>query len=331
MTEWYVFKPLDTLYFRGAEPMNIGENHTASSQFPPPCHTIAGALRTTVLNQSGISIKDYYDGNIDPSVTEAIGKAGTDSPFSVIGPVFRMSGTVLIPAPFSWYTDKDSLSQREIPVYRSHRLQECRFIRTDPSINLFWAKSDKGSLKSLGGMWVTLDVLYSEQKKLRHIRTESELKKVDELKSCILDGDALFCFEDRTGIALKRNRSVRPHHLYSFRHWRLREWVEMAFGVDSCLPIADSGVLKLGAEQRFGSYQKLSSTLINNVKQSGELFMTLSLVEGNEEANGAVAAAGKIQYVGGWDMKKGFHKPMKGYFPAGSVFQTKLNKNFIAI
>ena len=49
------------------------------------------------------------------------------------------------------------------------------------------------------------------------------------------------------------------------------------------------------------------------------------------ETNDAAVATGKIQYLGGWDMKKGFHKPMKGYFPAGSVFNKKLNDNFIEL
>ena len=57
--EWYKFFPVDTLYFKGADPMVMGENHTASYIFPPPAHTISGALRTAVLLQNGVSIKDY--------------------------------------------------------------------------------------------------------------------------------------------------------------------------------------------------------------------------------------------------------------------------------
>ena len=54
--DWYKFNPVDTLFFRGAEPMIMGENHTVSHVFPPPAHTLSGALRTAVLIQNGISL-----------------------------------------------------------------------------------------------------------------------------------------------------------------------------------------------------------------------------------------------------------------------------------
>ena len=60
---WYSFEPADTLFFRGAEPMNIGENHTATANFPPPARTLEGALRTTILKQNKIPIDQYYDNN----------------------------------------------------------------------------------------------------------------------------------------------------------------------------------------------------------------------------------------------------------------------------
>ena len=46
MMNWYDFTPQDTLFFRGAEPAVMGESHAASMIFPPPAHTIAGAMRT---------------------------------------------------------------------------------------------------------------------------------------------------------------------------------------------------------------------------------------------------------------------------------------------
>ena len=135
--------------------------------------------------------------------------------------------------------------------------------------------------------------------------------------------------ENRTGIALDSNRSVRAHHLYAFSHARLNKNVNLIFGTDKDLPIFDNGVLKLGAEQRFGLYSKIPDINFNN-GNSG-LFMSASQVEGTEQANESVVATGKIQYQGGWDMKKGFHKPMTGFFPPGSVFKDKLNDNFIQI
>ena len=63
----------------------------------------------------------------------------------------------------------------------------------------------------------------------------------------------------------------------------------------------------------------------------GNHYLSLSILEGNEEANASVVATGRILYFGGWDLKTGFHKPMKGFFPAGTVFNKKINNNCIAI
>ena len=50
MYNWYSFEPSDTVFFRGSEPMEKGHDHTANSIFPPPIHTIAGAIRTYFYN-----------------------------------------------------------------------------------------------------------------------------------------------------------------------------------------------------------------------------------------------------------------------------------------
>ena len=76
MNNWYQFTPVDTLYFKGAEPMNLGENHTASHVFPPPAHTLSGALRTAVLVQNKISFDNYGNGRAPAEIYEAIGRQG---------------------------------------------------------------------------------------------------------------------------------------------------------------------------------------------------------------------------------------------------------------
>ena len=75
MNNWYSFTPADTLFCKGAEPMNLGENHTATQLFPPPAQTIAGAVRTAILVQNEISFKDYAEGNVPPNIADANGEA----------------------------------------------------------------------------------------------------------------------------------------------------------------------------------------------------------------------------------------------------------------
>ncbi len=307
---WYSFEPADTLFFRGAEPMNIGENHTATANFPPPARTLEGALRTTILKQNKISIDQYYDNSIDSGLLDIIGPANKKAGFSIIGPLFRLNDTLFVPAPYSWFFDKDDGEKEKVTIYKSHLINN-RLIKTSLK-NLFWAKGEKGELETLGGKWVSISDLFAQ--------SNSVIKK---------EINAFYAVEQRTVIALDSNRSVRAHHLYSFSHARLNKNVNLIFGVDKDLPISEKGVLKLGAEQRFGAYQKEPDIGLNH--GASNIFMSLSQVPGSNEANNTIIATGKIQYLGGWDMKKGFHKPMLGFFPPGSVFTKKLNDNFIEI
>lgn len=307
---WYSFKPADTLFFRGAEPMNIGENHTATANFPPPARTLEGALRTAILKQNKIPVDQYYDNNIDCGLLNIIGPADKQAGFSVIGPLFELNKTIYVPAPYSWYFDKNDGEKEKVKTYKC-RLIKTSLVKTSLK-NIFWAKGEKGELETMGRKWISLSDLYSQN----NIVSRKEIND-------------FYHVENRTGIALDSNRSVRVHHLYSFSHARLNKNVRLIFGVDKNLPISDSGVLNLGAEQRFGLYGKIPD--INFNMGSSGLFMSISQTAGTEQANESVVATGKIQYQGGWDMKKGFHKPMTGFFPPGSVFNDKLNDNFIEI
>lgn len=314
--DWYKFTPVDTLFFRGAEPMNLGENHTVSHVFPPPAHTLSGALRTAVLIQKGVSFEAYGNGKAPAEIIAAIGEAGQSAPFSLIGPLFMVGNDVYVPAPYSWFMEKDRDKNKEngkVKIVKGRSLKS-RLLKSEAS-EFIWARGDKNEMDSLGGMWIKKQDLHSAE-------TMIEVKTSGEF----------FENESRTGIALEKNRRVREGHLYSFNHARLKKDVHLIFGTDSKLPLEEKGVLKIGAEQRFGWYEKLSDKKADMCfSDDGNLYLSLSNMEGTEEANASVVATGKILYFGGWDLHTGFHKPMKGYFPAGTVFNKKINNNCIAI
>jgi CRISPR-associated protein Cmr3 len=312
--DWYKFNPVDTLFFRGAEPMNIGEDHTVSHVFPPPAHTLSGALRTAVLIQNGISFEVYGNGEAPTEIISAIGEAGQPAPFSLVGPLFMFGGDVYIPAPYSWFIEKDSFEEVEngkVKIVKG-RFLKSSLLKSEAS-EFIWAKGDKSEMVSLGGMWIKKQDIYSTEMML-------------EVK---LSGE-FFENEPRTGIALENSRRARKGYLYSFNHARLKKDVSLVFGTDSKLPLEDKGVLKIGAELRFGWYEKLSRDNMG-FNDEGSNFLSLSILEGTDEANKSVIATGKILYFGGWDLHTGFHKPMKGFFPAGTVFKKKINNNCIAI
>jgi CRISPR-associated protein Cmr3 len=318
--DWYSFSPQDTLFFRGAEPANMGESHAASAVFPPPAHTIAGALRTMALVQNNIAFDDYGKGRLQgQEIIAAIGKAGEESPFSILGPFFHVEGKIWVPCPFTWYGEKDendsntpTRERNPMKVTTSKALNSA-MIRTGSGVNLRWAKGDE--LETLGGRWVEIEALNSG----------SDEKTIKE--------KGFFCVtEIHTGIALdvkEKRRVVRDGHLYSFVHARLCQGVKLIFGLNKALPICNKGVLKLGAEQRFGQYEKFDGITIP--QGNSGLYMSLSIQEGSEEANQSVVSTGRIQYYGGWDLHRQFHKPMKGYYPAGSVFDKRLNDNCIEL
>lgn len=308
---WYKFTPVDTLFFKGAQPMNLGENHTASKIFPPPARTLSGALRTAVLIQNEVSFEDYGRGNAQDQIYDAIGKPGKPAPFTLSGPFFMVKEQLYIPAPYSWFMEKDCKTSI-VHVFRGKQIKT--HLLKSQSGKFFWARGKSANLLSLGGMWIKKQD-FNNAPEAMEVKTNLDFFK-DEL---------------RTGIALDKSRRVRKGHLYSFNHARLEKDVSMVFGTDHDLPLAEKGVLKIGAEQRFGWYKRESDQLLELKDCTGKLYATLSILEGSAEANESVVATGKILYLGGWDLNQGFHKPMTGFFPAGTVFNKKLNDNCIAI
>jgi CRISPR-associated protein Cmr3 len=104
MSIWYEIDPLDTLFFRGSEPMEAGQL-TATALFPPPVSVIQGAFRTAVLEQHGITGREYIQGRAPATVMEWIGKPDKDAPFQVTGILFRRGEKLFAPAPAAWFVD----------------------------------------------------------------------------------------------------------------------------------------------------------------------------------------------------------------------------------
>lgn len=310
---WYSFEPQDTLFFRGAEPSNMGESHKASAISPPPAHTLVGALRTAVLRQNDIDFNAYGHPDFDnTAILAAIGKAGEKCPFSLKGPFFMAETKLWVPCPYTWLRDKAKDENGDfVTIIKSEPLIS-GLVRSGSGAKLRFAKGD--DLESLGGSWVSSDDLQSNADRIN-----------------IKAGSAFYVMEPRTGIALdvQSRRTARRSHIYSFQHMRLLPDVKIVFAIDRPLPFAYRGVLKIGAEQRFGSYEKIADIALP-LGTSG-LFVALSHIEGDAKAQENVIATGRILYLGGWDMKKRYHKPMKGFYPAGTVFSKLINNNCIQI
>ncbi len=321
MFDWYKFIPADTLFFKGASNAIRGENHSSTSVFPPPYYTIEGALRTEVLKQNNIGFADYNNLNFNnQNMIKSIGRSGDISPFNVIGPLLSKDKELFIPAPFSWYYSKmlnKEFNKNKMITFKTFYLEEKKTdIIFSNKETLLWVKSDNGDeLMNCGGNWIKYSDLSSNKE-------EKDLFKLEYFVDT----------EPRTGIGIEVSKgTVHEGHLYQFNHSRLKNGISLVFGLTKQIPIKVNGVLTLGAEQRFGKYEKIEKPMLIEKIPDAKKFLSLSIIEGTDEANESLIATGKTKYIGGWDLHKGFHKQMKGFFPAGTVFNKNINKNLIGI
>lgn len=310
--KWYEFKPLDTLFFRGAEPMVGGMDYETTLIFPPSVSVISGAIRTSVLAQQSISISEYRNGH---SISGQIGEYGKNSPFDVTGPFIKYRSDYYVPAPYTWFT-ADSKNNRKImivkPVPLEADVKNRLGLKSSPEL-ISWVKHDN-EVKSIGGNWISLNGLVSGN------------KKFENGKSIFMSGNtdtSLFSVENRTGISINRQRKVEESKLYSARHIRLKSDVSLLWGIDRDCGLSATGILVLGGEQRFGRYEELDQA--PRFPDSGSEYLALSPVAVNEGSKNKLIATGQISYRGGWDLAEQFHKDMTGFYPAGSVFDENIN------
>ncbi len=326
--KWYKIEPIDTLFFKTAEPMDIGETHSANLIFPPTPNTIRGAFRTLVLKENKISIKDYYSNKIDEKILNTIGSSEEETPFEIIGPFFLKDGKFYIPTPYLWYKSKiktaeDDNLKDDILIPKKIELKNIKYISSEINDNLLWVEDE--NIKSLGGNYIDIE-------------TFKKLNTIDKSKNSKYELKSIEYFveqENRIGIARdSKARIVRESHIYSFPHIRLKKYTSLIIGLTKNLQIEKNGIIELGAEKRKAYYSEIidfAKEWEDLTKIKGEYFMSLTIVEGNEIANRNIISTGKIQYIGGWNLKKRFHKPLKGYYPQGTVFSQNINSICIPI
>jgi len=312
MMKWYEFKPSDSLFFRGAEPMLAGMEYETTLVFPPSVSVISGAIRTAVLAQRSISISEYWEGH---PISESIGKYGKDAPFDITGPFLKYKSEYYVPAPYTWFT-VDKENSRKVQIMKAADLEmdvKNRLgLKSSPKL-IRWVRHDK-EVKSVGGDWISLNGLMENRSKFENGRS---IFTSDEIET------ALFSTEKRTGISIDYQRKVEESKLYNARHIRLKSDVSLVWRIDGDCGLSSSGVLVLGGEQRFGRYRQLDDDPV--FPNSGNEYLALSPIPVCEKSRSDLIATGQITYRGGWDLAKQFHKDMKGYYPAGSVFTENVN------
>lgn len=322
MNTWYELTPLDTLFFRGNEPLEAGIG-VSQPLFPPPVSVILGAFRTACLVQKGISFTDYKENRVAEEVIATIGRCGEDPPFSVTAILIRKGEELYAPAPAHWFVDPEKKPKKGAdysglkvltPSVPSQTLKKLSVVSSSNELPMVVAKNEASSL---AGCWVRFELLGRE---------EITLSKGD-----ILTAQELYVTEPRIGIGLKQGKTVEEKKLYSANHIRLRDGVTMVIGFDRHPGMTEKGTIQLGGEQRRSWYRQVEALPIPTVAQPSCYYMTLAPLRAEEPLLSEIVATGRLQTTAGWDLSRGFHKPTVAWFPAGAVFRRRINDSFVSI
>lgn len=308
---YYELTPLDTLFFRGALPMEAGQL-TAVSLFPPPVSVFIGAIRTAVLHQHGIHPRAYTEGK-HPDVEALIGKADEPAPFELTWVLIKKGNRYFAQAPASWYVDaaKKPVNKKDYAgkkLLAAQPLESCLDMYSSEQ-GLPFVKAEHEAFP-LSSLWIALDFLKQPQK---------ELNEGDFLLN-----SEVYATENRTGIGIDKNRHVVEGQLYTASHIRLLDDVALCIGVSREPGLQLEGVIRLGGENRICRYTAHTDSSAYEAGQA-TLYLALAPVKADDKTLSQVFCAKKPVEIAGWDLHKGFHKPSEAWFAAGTVFTGQPN------
>ncbi len=339
--QWLRLEPLDTLFFRGSEPMLAGESHEVASRFPPMPATLVGALVTTILGQRGL-LKEWTAGRLQkirqdyPLLGEPpVREEDTYQPgFQVagpllVGPVKGGQEECFFPAPAHWFAAKGKagpvgslrVQQAELLPPEGHQLKLSGSVP-----HPVWVRRPLASdLESVAGHWVNraaVEAMHGGQGSLRLCRC---LEEVSAKEPVLLPQTALADREERVGIALEPHRRPKRGHFYVAAHQRLAPEVTLLVGLSEILAphyLDDSGLMQLGGENRLVRYEVCSEVSALPLGRGPWNLALNPIPLGVLEKWGlqdSPRVSGPLLRIAGWDLKKGFHKPVTAYLPAGTV------------
>ncbi len=335
--QWLEIDPLDTLFFRGSEPMMAGENHEVRTVFPPMPSTIVGALRAAILAQRGGLIEFLGHEGDDPALAALplLGNAAK-SGFAVAGPLIEAeisddAQEIFLPAPAHWFGEENKTKDAMSVCVAKAGLSEAETLGLAGSspFPLLFESPQTTAMKNLHGFWANPAAFAAVNHVDCPIPLVDDLRKVQAGNSVLLRPDALFGREPRTGIALDlAPRRVKKGHLYSTTHVRLMAGARLLVGLSSGLApshLDSEGLLQLGGEQRLSRYRLRQEKVALPIPAT-DWAMALAPVEFGALRQAGLLdrprASGPLLRMAGWDMKTRFHKPTMAFLPMGTVIKT---------
>jgi len=313
---YYLFEPLDTLFFRDGSPFNAGETGQMEvlGTFPPSPTTVVGALRAAFARRLGWQYGDWSE-----DIKKKLGDGADLGPLRFSGPYVAKDGEPLFPVPLHLLRsggDLAFLEPREAAL--STDIGEAQL----PEIST----RTKG-LKPLEKAYLTRRGM---EKALRGETPDPE---------DVFEASELWSSESRVGIQRDPDsRTTLEDALYQTTHVRLRKGVALAAGVEGYEGEAP-GLLTLGGESRMANLKPCELSLPEAPSLEpggGSLRYTATLItparirdEGWRKPGGALpglpgrvvsACVGKPVLIGGWDTEKKKPLPLEPYLPPGSTW-----------
>ncbi|MFP3869622.1 MAG: type III-B CRISPR module-associated Cmr3 family protein [Syntrophobacteria bacterium] len=339
---WYVLTPEDTLFFRGGEPMVMGESHFQTSIFPPSPETLAGAVRAKVIQDHAAGdFNGYMSGRYsdEPWYEEIGGPEAVPDTLKLNGPFLYMNESLLFPVPANLYRAKGRAGETLFNACRPKRFKE---VRTKFGLScVCWLPNREGVAAS---DWALVDGYITAKGISSYLSGKlDQLTDDDIYDHQRLRREGILLEEERVGIARHRNlRVARSGHLYQTRHWRLGEGVGLAFLLEGVSSFGGTGCMQLGGEGRRVWITEAKISLPEAPKRA-DFVVTLfpipilGVMDGfpitpvsDGERSLTLPKQDKIPVhchvfkapleFGGWDMKNQRPKPMRAYLPGGSVF-----------
>ncbi|AEH45212.1 CRISPR-associated protein, Cmr3 [Thermodesulfatator indicus DSM 15286] len=327
--QWLEIKPLDTLFFRGGEPMEAGETHEAGRPiFPPAPDTIIGALRTAILGQKGIDLavvkKLGKEQDLDLENLPFWGSPARPG-FRIAGPLLKANGIVLFPAPANWFYSQPGWEPTRFVIYEARPDKKTVSVKL-PFNKALWVENPPQDMERLSlGFWVNRKALENQEK--FSLEVAESITDISEEKALAVPVELLLKTEQRVGIARdNRLRMVRTGHLYATHHLRLAKGVSLVVGLDKALcpsHLNEKGLFQFGGEGRLVRYHLIKDKPQLPQKNNGR-WLAVSLLSFSRARSASNLAgpyaSGKLLRVGGFDLNSGFHKPARTFFPVGTVF-----------
>lgn len=353
---WIFLEADDVWCFRDNTPKLTGGSTVIHSVFPPTPSTIQGVLRSFILGASDVDWHDFRDQSTVDAQTlgAAIGYPATADRSASMGD-FRMAGPFLARA-----ENDDVMVFTSMPNdVRRAKEGHSGLFSLQPAKE--YAFSSNWPTEGLSPLWSnraeeaeSLDVTTW----LGGYNLDAYLRQNGAFNG--LDAESLYHREPRLGIEIDyQSRNVVESMLYQVEFIRPKQDVGLLIWIDDMVSnhFGPFGTLRIGGEGRNAYYREIPEaniihpSRIESDEQDGRLklvLLTPAYFDGGwQPMNGNAgwseligspvtlvsASISQAHRIGGWDIAarngRGWHKPIRSYVPAGSVyyFETKTTIN----